>query len=157
MQPEPHAPPGTVSPHGLWRLVRTLWLVGLIAALAVGLVLPFLITPHGTELSPIAPWVWLLASMFELAVILFFKRQSRVRIRQSAPKSIDELITVIALNWLVIVVMPLTPVAFAAIIFWMSGDRTWHSIFTGFALAGFFLAWPTLEQYRDVLPWMPLS
>ena len=48
MQPEPHAPPGTVSPRGLWRLVRTLRLVGLIAALAVGLVLPDHATRHRT-------------------------------------------------------------------------------------------------------------
>lgn len=155
MRSEPPTPPGTVPPSVLWRLVRTLWLIGLILTLAVGLALPLLVAPVGSDIPRIILWVWLLVSMVELAAIVFLKRQARARVRQRSPTTVGELINAIFPNWLMLAALPLTAAAFAGVTYWQLGDRAWHAIFTAFALAGYYMAWPTLEQYRDLLPWMP--
>ena len=140
-------------PRQVWNIVRGTWYVSAFLVMSAWLVLPML--PMGRpqlDYPKFIPAILLLVSIGDMLAIIWFKRLVRLRLQSSGVKAIEELIAQIAGMWLIIVVLPLTPVILGSITFLKTRSLSWLTAFAVVGLLGLSLSRPNVEQYSDLVP-----
>jgi len=143
--------PDELTPRQAWRMLQTMWVAELAAALLIWLGLPGLVQVDPAKTVP-SWFLYIFAGIasVDIGTILWFK--GMMRRRGAGARTIGDLTGRVFGLYLVVIAVAIGPAIYGGIFYYTSGNRFGLGILCLGALIALVLARPRLEDWLDLLP-----